>query len=79
MSLIPFGVRPARTPIQGSRSSHLARKEESQWDYMPIVLIIWGVFVACLLGLLAYNATLTRYEEDQLFLSDTNPSRRASK
>ena len=41
-------------------------------EYMFIILIAWGVFVACLLGLLAYNATLTRYEEDQLFLSETN-------
>jgi hypothetical protein len=40
--------------------------------YMSIILIVWGVFLACLLGLLAYNATLTRYEEDQLFLNDTN-------
>ena len=37
--------------------------------YMFILLIVWGVFLACLLGLLAYNATLTRYEEDQLFLN----------
>jgi len=40
--------------------------------YMSIILIVWGAFLACLLGLLAYNATLTRYEEDQLFLNDTN-------
>jgi hypothetical protein len=40
--------------------------------YMSILLIVWGVLLACLLGLLAYNATLTRYEEDQLFLSDSN-------
>lgn len=40
--------------------------------YMPIVMIVWGVAVTGLLGLLAYNATLTRYEEDQLFLNDTN-------
>ena len=37
---------------------------------MPIMLIIWGVFTACFLALLAYNATLSRYEDDQLFLSD---------
>ncbi len=39
-------------------------------NLMPIMLIIWGVFTACFLALLAYNATLTRYEDDQLFLSD---------
>ena len=69
---------PLRRPPTAARRSRAAdhrisvRKEESQWDYMSILLIVWGVFVACLLGLLAYNATLTRYEEDQLFLSDTN-------
>jgi hypothetical protein len=36
------------------------------------VLIAWGVVTAAFLALLAYNATLTRYEEDQLFLSDAN-------
>jgi hypothetical protein len=41
-------------------------------EYMSFILVAWGVVVACLLGLLAYNATLTRYEEDQLFLSETN-------
>lgn len=40
--------------------------------YMPIIMIVWGVAIAGLLALLAYNATLTRYEEDQLFLNDTN-------
>jgi len=42
--------------------------------FMSIMLVVWGVLLACLLGLLAYNATLTRYEEDQLFLSDANNS-----
>ncbi len=40
--------------------------------YLSILLIVWGAFVACLLALLAYNANVTRYEEDQLFLSDAN-------
>jgi hypothetical protein len=39
---------------------------------LSIVLIVWGVCTAAFLGLLAYNATLTRYEEDQLFLSDSH-------
>jgi len=34
-----------------------------------VMLIVWGVVTAGFLGLLAYNATLTRYEEDQLFLT----------
>jgi len=37
---------------------------------VPAMLIIWGAFVLCFLSLLAYRATITRYEEDQLFLSD---------
>jgi hypothetical protein len=38
---------------------------------IPIMLIVWGVVAACFLALLAYRGQLTRYEEDQLFLSDT--------
>ena len=37
---------------------------------IPIMLIVWGVVAACFLALLAYRGQLTRYEEDQLFLSD---------
>ena len=38
---------------------------------IPVLLIIWAAIVACFLGLLAYKGQLTRYEEDQLFLSET--------
>ena len=38
---------------------------------IPVMLIIWGVVAACFLALLAYRGQLTRYEEDQLFLNDT--------
>jgi hypothetical protein len=34
------------------------------------MLIVWGAFVLCFLSLLAYRATVTRYEDDQLFLSE---------
>jgi hypothetical protein len=37
---------------------------------IPVLLIIWAAIAACFLGLLAYKGQLTRYEEDQLFLSD---------
>ena len=40
-------------------------------DAVPVLLIIWAAIVACFLGLLAYKGQLTRYEEDQLFLSET--------
>jgi hypothetical protein len=39
-------------------------------ESIPVLLIIWAAVVACFLGLLAYKGQLTRYEEDQLFLSD---------
>jgi len=38
---------------------------------IPIMLIVWGVVAACFLALLAYRGQLTRYEEDQLFLNET--------
>jgi hypothetical protein len=40
-------------------------------DAIPVLLIIWAAVAACFLGLLAYKGQLTRYEEDQLFLSET--------
>ena len=39
-------------------------------DSIPVLLIVWAAISACFLGLLAYKGQLTRYEEDQLFLSD---------
>ncbi|SFS21219.1 hypothetical protein SAMN05421771_4095 [Granulicella pectinivorans] len=33
------------------------------------MLTLWGVLTVGFLALLAYTATLTRYEDDQLFLS----------
>jgi len=34
------------------------------------VLIAWAVLLLIFLALLAYRATVTRYEEDQLFLTE---------
>jgi hypothetical protein len=39
-------------------------------DAIPVLLIVWAAIAAVFLGLLAYKGQLTRYEEDQLFLSD---------
>jgi len=38
---------------------------------IPVLLIVWGIIAACFLAMLAYRGQLTRYEEDQLFLSDS--------
>jgi hypothetical protein len=38
---------------------------------IPVMLIVWGAISACFLALLAYKSQLTRYEEDQLFLSES--------
>lgn len=39
-------------------------------SFMPVLWIVWAGVTAILLALLAYRGTLTRYEEDQLFLDD---------
>jgi hypothetical protein len=39
---------------------------------LPAMIVVWAVFTGLFLALLAYNATLTRYEENQLFLGDIN-------
>ncbi|MEO6803603.1 MAG: hypothetical protein ABI197_10225 [Granulicella sp.] len=39
---------------------------------ITLFIIIWAVMAACFLALIAYQGQLTRYEEDQLFLSDNN-------
>ncbi|HUY81897.1 MAG TPA: hypothetical protein VMU92_09255 [Acidobacteriaceae bacterium] len=37
---------------------------------MPVMWIVWAGVAAIMLILLGYRGTLTRYEEDQLFLDD---------
>ena len=42
---------------------------------MSVVIVVWIVWAALgfvLLGLIMYRSSLTRYEEDQLFLDDAN-------
>jgi hypothetical protein len=38
--------------------------------FVPILWIVWAAFAAILLSLLLYRGTITRYEDDQLFLDD---------
>ena len=40
---------------------------------LPVLIVVWAVVTGLFLALLAYNATITRYEEIQLFLEDINP------
>ena len=39
---------------------------------LPLLIVIWAVLTGLFLALLAYNGTLTRYEESQLFLAEIN-------
>jgi len=41
-------------------------------NFLPILIVIWAVLTGLFLALLAYNGTITRYEENQLFLADIN-------
>lgn len=37
---------------------------------IPKLLIVWAILTACFVALLTYRGTLTRYEDDQLFLDE---------
>ncbi|HEY5054774.1 MAG TPA: hypothetical protein VII58_01350 [Acidobacteriaceae bacterium] len=39
---------------------------------IPVLIVIWAVVTGIFLALLAYNGTITRYEDNQLFLADTS-------
>jgi hypothetical protein len=39
---------------------------------MLILWIVWAALTVTLLALLAYRGTITRYEEDQIFLDDAS-------
>ena len=39
---------------------------------LPILIVVWAVFSGLFLALLAYNGTITRYEDNQVFLADTS-------
>lgn len=39
---------------------------------MPLMWIVWAAFACVLLALLLYRGTLTRYEEDSLFLDESS-------
>ena len=39
---------------------------------LPVLIIVWAILTGLFLALLAYNGTITRYEDNQLFLADIN-------
>ena len=39
---------------------------------LPVLWMVWGGVAVVLLTLLGYRGTLTRYEEDQIFLDDSS-------
>jgi hypothetical protein len=39
---------------------------------LPVLIIVWAVLTGLFLALLAYNGTITRYEDNQLFLAEIN-------
>jgi hypothetical protein len=41
---------------------------------LPALIVIWSVATGVFLLLLAYNATITRYEDSQLFLDEVSES-----
>lgn len=38
---------------------------------VPVMWIVWGLLVLCTAGLYIYRSSLTRDEEDQIFLDDS--------
>jgi len=41
-------------------------------NYLPELIVVWAILTGLFLALLAYNGTITRYEDNQLFLADIN-------
>jgi hypothetical protein len=48
----------------------LGNPREATMHVVTTLWIVWAVFAVCLLSLLLYRGTITRYEDDQLFLDD---------
>lgn len=39
--------------------------------FLPVMWSVWGALVVCMAGLHVYRSSLTRDEEDQIFLDDS--------
>ena len=45
---------------------------DSAINAIPLMLTIWAAVTACFVAILTYRGQLTRYEQERLFLSNTN-------
>jgi hypothetical protein len=74
MISVPFFLEKNSVDIYASVYTY--RKIAQFWvlrccmDVLRVLVIAWGAVGAVLLVLLGYRGTLTRYEEDQIFLND---------
>jgi hypothetical protein len=59
-------------PDLSGRAAHRLHRRLPMMNALPVLIIVWAVFTGLFLMLLAYNGTLSRYEENQLFLDDIN-------
>src|SRR5262249_17008955 len=60
---------PTPEPVKSRTRSYLGPAQARTLRCIMLLLwIVWAVVTTALLALLAYRGTLTRYEEDQLFL-----------
>jgi hypothetical protein len=41
-------------------------------SYVLVIWVVWGALGLVLLGLILYRASITRHEEDQIFLEETS-------
>jgi hypothetical protein len=65
-SLATQAVRPDNQIYRPAKRRRLV-----MMNALPALIIIWAIFTGLFLSLLAYNSTISRYEEGQLFLDET--------
>ena len=69
---------PATAQVLPPRSDRIVllpralENEAPMMNALPTLIVIWAVLTGLFLTLLAYNGTIARYEENQLFLDDIN-------
>jgi hypothetical protein len=68
------GIRQPACPRRKllSRSGNREDRESAMMNALPVLIVVWAILTGLFLALLAYNGTITRYEDNQLFLADIN-------